>query len=199
MRQMASLLLALTMLMGNQGIETPNISETEPIQTNAPVVFPADPEEEAEPVAAVSCAEVWWLLDENGKLLEQVANPDGYATVTGLTLLAPETDTYLVTPGNQVQRAARLRELLSALQDWGLADRLERIDLSEENLLAFTLDGRFTVHISPTLDEGMNYWIRRLSAALEHPKVDANQNYTVEILDGECLRFIPNYLLGEEP
>lgn len=193
MRQMVSLLLALTMLMGYQGVEVPDDNTTEPVEAVG-MGYPlcVDPTEETEPVAAVACAEVWWLLDRNGKLLEQAATPEGYATISGLTLLAPEAGTYLVTPGNQVQRVAWLRELLSALQDWELTDRLEHIDLPEEHLLTFTLDGRFTVHISPTLDEGMNYWIRRLRAALDSSYVDADKSYTVEILDGECLRFIPN-------
>ncbi len=48
MKQIVSLLLALTMLMGYQGGQAPDVSQTEPVPTDAPVVSPVDPAKAAE-------------------------------------------------------------------------------------------------------------------------------------------------------
>ncbi len=144
--------------------------------------------------AAVPQGGVWWLMDEDGKLLEQASAPGGYATVTGLVPLAPAVGTYLAAGEEEESRVDDLEELLTALAEGGLADRLDRVDLSEDYRITFVLDGRFTVHISPTLEKGMAYWLRRLPQYLEHDSVARNpsQSYTVEIMDGTRVRFIPN-------
>ncbi len=38
----------------------------------------------------------------------------------------------------------------------------------------------------------MSYWLRRFGAAVADPRLNANQDYTVEIMDEERLRFIPD-------
>lgn len=146
---------------------------------------------EGKAVAAIAQEGRWWLLDEDGKLLEQVASPGSCAKVTGITPLAPAVGTYLAGGEDQALRVERLKELLGSLTENGLADRLWSVDLSEDYQLTFDLDGRFTVHISPTLERGLGYWLKRLGVALQDSKVSENQNYTVEIMDDQRIRFIP--------
>lgn len=144
--------------------------------------------------AAVAQGDSWWLMDEDGKLLEQTTDLGANAPVTGITPLAPAVGTYLAAGEEEAQRVAWLKELLTSLAEGGLADRLDRVDLTEDYRITFGLDGRFTVHISPALEKGMDYWLRRLPVYLEHDSVGKNpsQHYTVEIMDGATVRFIPD-------
>ena len=149
---------------------------------------------ESRALAAVSHGGSWWLMDRDGKLLEKTAGPGSAAPVTGVTPLAPAVGTYLAAGEEQERRVEWLRELLAALEENDLADRLGSIDLSEDYRLTFVLDDRFTVHISPTLEKGMAYWLRRLPDYLDHDSVrrNPNQSYTVEIMDDVRARFIPD-------
>ena len=148
---------------------------------------------ESKALAAVPNEGVWWLLDADGKLLEKASAPGDCATVTGVTPLAPAVGTYLAGGEEEERRVVWLKELLTGLEENGLADRLDIVDLSEDYRLTFVLDGRFTIHISPTLEKGMDYWLRRLPTYLNHDSVrrNPNQSYTVEIMDDTRVRFIP--------
>lgn len=149
---------------------------------------------EGQALAAVAHEGKWWLLDEDGKLLEQASSPGGAAPVTGVTPLAPAVGTYLAAGEEEAPRVERLRELLGGLAKNGLAGRLDRVDLAEDYRLTFSLDERFTVHISPTLEKGMDYWLQRLREYLKNETIQKNQSqsYTVEIMDDQCARFIPD-------
>lgn len=146
---------------------------------------------EGRAAAAVAQEGKWWLMDADGKLLEQAAARGGLPMVTGIEPLAPAVGTYLAAGEEQSDRVARLKELLQGLSDNGLVDKLGNVDLTEDYRVSFDYDSRFTVHIDPASEKGMSYWLRRFKAALEDPRVDANQSYSVEIMDGERLRFIP--------
>lgn len=148
---------------------------------------------EGQAVAAIAHEGQWWLMDQAGKLLEAAATPGGHATVTGLSPLAPAAGTALATGQEQRPRLARLRELLEALEENRLLDKLDSVDLSEDYLVRFTLDGRFHVELSPALEKGTAYWVRRLAAALDSPSVVADQSYRVDISDNKTLHFILEY------
>lgn len=149
---------------------------------------------EGEALAAVSGGGSWWLLDEDGKILENAATPGGYARVSGITPLAPAVGTHLAAGEEEKERLERLRELLGGLAENGLARQLDWVNLGEDYRLTFSLDERFTVYISPTLEKGVGYWLQRLQVALKNDKVEKNpsQRYTVEIMDDKVVRFIPN-------
>lgn len=145
---------------------------------------------EGKAVAAVAYEGSWWLMDSGGKLLESAPSAGDRATVTGISPLAPAAGTSLATAEAQRPRLARLRELLAALEENGLLERLDSVDLSEDYLVRFGLGGQFSVELSAAPEKGMNYWIRRLAAAVEDPAVAANQKYRVDITDNKTLRFI---------
>lgn len=147
---------------------------------------------EGKAVAAVAQGSKWWLMDGDGKLLEEGTSPGACATVTGVTPLAPAIGTHLAAGEEQAGRVENLRVLLAALGENGLLDDLNSVELSEDYRLTFVCRERFTVHISPTLEKGMEYWLKRFAAALNDPNVAENQDYTVEIMDDQRLRFIPN-------
>lgn len=146
---------------------------------------------EGKAVAAVSHEGRWWLVDQAGKLLEAAASPGGHATITGLDPLAPAAGTSLATSQEQRPRLERLRELLASLEESQVLDKLDSVDLSEDYLVRFTLDGRFHVEMSSALEKGMSYWVRRLAEAMSRPNVVADQNYRVDITDNKTVHFIP--------
>ncbi len=146
---------------------------------------------EGEAVAAVASGTRWWLLGSDGKLLEARGDSGGLPQVTGVYPLAPAPGTYLAAGESQTDRVNSLRELLAGLEETGLLDKLDSIDLSYDYEITFVYDGRFTVHMNPTLEKGLTYWLQRLARALEQPAVQPNQPYEVNITNGKELRFIP--------
>lgn len=146
---------------------------------------------EAPAAAAIKGEEGWWLIGSDGKLLEQVSAAGAHATITGVTPLVPAVGTYLAVEDAQSQKLANLKELLAALEENGLLDKLEGIELEDDFSVRFTYDQHYAVELSATLENGMNYWLRRFAAALENPAVLEGENYTVDISDGKRLRFIP--------
>ncbi len=148
---------------------------------------------EGSAVAAVAQGSRWWLLGSDGKLLEESDTPQGLPQVTGVTPLAPAPGTYLAAGEDQSARVATLKELLAGLAEHRLLDKLSGVDLSQDYQLTFVYDGRFTVHMNPTLEKGLSYWLQRLARALEQPAVQSNQSYEVDITSGKELRFIPVY------
>lgn len=147
---------------------------------------------EGDAVASVSYGGEWWYFTSNCKLLERADSPGGHPVVTGLSPLAPAVGTYFATAEEQRSRLDNLKDLLDALERNELLDKLDSIDLSEEYVMSFSYDGRLTVNVSSTLEMGTAYWLHRFAAALENPRVAPNQRYTVEILDGKRVRFIPD-------
>lgn len=147
---------------------------------------------EGRAVAAIAQDGQWWLIGEDCKLLERSAARGGLPTVKGIEALVPAEGTYLAAGEDQSHKVGWLKELLAALGENGLLDKLGPVDLSEDYRITFVYDTRFTVHIPPVTEAGMNYWLRRFAAAVADPRVDANQSYTVEIMDEESLRFIPD-------
>lgn len=146
---------------------------------------------EGRAVAAVAQEGQWWLIDADCKLLERTRTTGGLPAVSGIDPLVPAEGTYLAAGEEQSHRVDRLEELLAALSENGLLDKLGGVDLTEDYRVTFLYDQRFTVHLAPVSEAGMAYWLRRFAAAVADPRVDANQNYTVEIMDEERLRFIP--------
>lgn len=147
---------------------------------------------ESRAVAAVAQEGQWWLLGQDCKLLERARTTGGLPVVTGVDPLVPAEGTYLAAGEDQRHRVAWLQELLAALGENGLLDKLGGVDLTEDYRLTFIYDTRFTVHLPPVSDMGMSYWLHRFATAVTDPRVDANQSYSVEIMDEESLRFIPN-------
>ncbi len=148
---------------------------------------------EGKAVAAVAQGGRWWLLGSDSKLLEDSDTPQGLPQITGVTPLAPAAGPYLAAGEEQAARVASLRELLEGLEKNGLLDKLDSIDLSQDYEIVFVYDTRFTVHMNPTLQKGLSYWLQRFANTVARPNVQPNQPYKVDITNGKELRFIPVY------
>lgn len=120
------------------------------------------------PIAALESGGKWWLLDVNCKILEQgdASLAQGRAVLTGLTPLAPAVGTRLEVEEAQRLKFQGLSDLLSALVQRGMADRVtEFIDLTAENEVRFGYNGLLTVEMPLFDDFQSQTW--RLQRALE--------------------------------
>lgn len=135
---------------------------------------------ESEPVAAIQTGkQSWWLVDVNGKLLQQAAGSQSCMVVVGLTLVEPRSGEVIrvpdgtigvtsggnnVPPSQQLQRDSLL-QLLHPLQDYDLQDRVRSVDLTSESELVLDYDGRLTVKIplEADFDYSIKYFARILT------------------------------------
>ena len=134
---------------------------------------------ENEPVAAIQTGkQSWWLVDVNGKLLQQAAGSQSCMVVMGLTLVEPRSGELIrvpdgtigvtsggnnVPPSQQLQRSSLL-QLLHPLQDYDLQSKVRSVDLTSESELVLDYDGRLKVKIP--LDADYDYCIKYFARIL---------------------------------
>jgi cell division protein FtsQ len=127
---------------------------------------------ESQPAAAVQVdKKSWWLMDFNGKLLEQTKNDGGCIQVKGLTLVEPEAGQIIEVPdgtdpdvsSQQLKKDSLLR-LLSPLVDYDLIKDVKSIDLSSESELVMDYNGR--IQVKMLLESDFDYQVKLLSKIL---------------------------------
>lgn len=134
---------------------------------------------ESEPVAAIQTGkQSWWLIDVNGKLLQQAAGSQSCMVVAGLTLIEPRSGEVIrvpdgtigvadggrnVPPSQQLQRDSLLR-LLHPLQDYDLQQKVRSVDLTSESEMVLDYDGRLRVKIP--LEADFDYMIKYFARIL---------------------------------
>ncbi len=104
--------------------------------------------------AAIQDGDDWWLMDLNGRLLEQTDSDQGCAVVLGLTPVNPAKGETLSVPDgsdgetdSQTLRLDSLLQLLTPLQDYALLEDVVSIDLSSESTVVLDYDGRIQVKL----------------------------------------------------
>lgn len=107
----------------------------------------------------------WWLVNADGKLLEQAEGPGEYVQVVGLTLAAPTEGTVLAaeTEGRLQQEA--LLKLLPAMEERELLADTQTIDLSSASEVTMLYENRLTVKMSLAAD--FDYDMRVLATVME--------------------------------
>ena len=134
---------------------------------------------ESEPIAAIQTGkQSWWLVDVNGKLLQQAAGSQSCLVVTGLTLIEPRSGEVLrvpdgtigftdggnnVPPSQQLQRDALL-QLLHPLQDYDLLQGVRSVDLTSESEVVLDYEGRLRVKIP--LESDFDYKVKYFARIL---------------------------------
>ncbi len=122
--------------------------------------------------AAIQDGDDWWLIDLNGKLLEQTDSDQGCGVILGLTLVDPvEGETISVPDGSdgetesQTLQMESLLELLTPLQDYGLLEDVVSIDLSSGSTVVLDYDGRIQVKLPIEADysEKIKYFAQILT------------------------------------
>ncbi|MCI5705322.1 MAG: FtsQ-type POTRA domain-containing protein [Pseudoflavonifractor sp.] len=113
---------------------------------------------ETSAVAAVQAEESWWLLDADGKLLEQgdASLRGSLPQVLGLTPIAPSLGSRVAVDQETEEaplKVESLRALLSALAERGMSGNLtEFIDLTASNVIYFGYGEGLTVAVPMTGD-----------------------------------------------
>lgn len=107
-----------------------------------------------------------WLISTSGKLLEVAPEGSGALSVTGLTVLAPQSGTMLAVPQEQQYRLDVLKELLSALEEMGQLDQVSSIDLTHSTWVGMRYRGTFDARLP--LGEDLSHSLAVLSAAVEN-------------------------------
>ena len=142
------------------------------------------------PAAVIQGDEGWWIMDAKGKLLEQVSRPEqaGVAEVTGLTALLPAVGTTLAVEDAESIRLNSLMELLSALEQRDILDKVSSIDLTSAAEISMVYDGRLTVKMHMT-DDFMRQ-TRVLTEAIAQGIIQPNETGVVDLTLDQP-RFIP--------
>ena len=134
-----------------------------------------------------------WLVSPAGKIVEQMepSAAEGYAVIDGCQLLAPSVGTSLALATEYAGQQQSLLDLLAALEEAGLVEKVNAIHLSDLSVLRMDYDGRFSVELPYGADYG--YKLRFLTAALEKGAIQDNQTGTIQLTrdDGE-VNFIPS-------
>ena len=128
-----------------------------------------------------------WLIDIDGKLLEQVDEvSEGLCYLQGLTLKAPKIGKYANFSDEDLQKPVFL--LLNTAKDNGILPDIGGIDFSEPYNIRFTYTDRFSVAIGSTEELGKKIRYLRL---ITEEKLGANVTGLIDISDTQKARFIP--------
>lgn len=128
---------------------------------------------ETKAVAAIQSEKKWWLINAEGKLLEEKDDPGGYIKISGLTLLAPAvSDTVTVETANRLMRNS-LIELLTAMQGRDLLKNVRSVDCSNKAQLVMNYNDQLKVKM--LTDADYDYQVKMLEAVL---KKYVNVNWT---------------------
>lgn len=88
-----------------------------------------------------------WLVSVGGKLLEPAGDRKGLISVTGLTLLDPETGMRMAVPQEEQSKLKCLLTLLGTLDKAGSIEKVQWIDLSKSIYLVMRYENRFDVKL----------------------------------------------------
>lgn len=122
--------------------------------------------EETRVAGAIDSDGELWYTDSGGKLLEKVAENEGYPEVTGLTLLAPAAGTQLAVSEEDSLKAKGLLGILSALEANELLDQVQWVDLTSASALSIRYQNRLTIKMG--LNDDFHYDLKMLQAAEEN-------------------------------
>ncbi len=133
---------------------------------------------ESEAMAAIQTGkQSWWLVDVNGKLLQQAAGSQSCMVVKGLTLVDPRSGEIIqvpdgvssgdgsqgTVPSQQLQKDSLLK-VLHPLQDYDLQQHIRSVDLTSESELVLDYEGRIKVKIP--LESNFDYKIKYFAKIL---------------------------------
>lgn len=139
------------------------------------------------PAAVIEAEEKLFLVDDNGKLLEEVkAAPKGICVVRGIAPDRPKPGKTVVLTEPDKEKPLQL--LLNTFRDNDIIKQVGEVDFSRGFDISFTYLGRFTVRIGTTenLDKKLDY----LRVIVEE-NLAQNQKGVIDVSDLRTARFIP--------
>lgn len=149
---------------------------------------------ETQAAAAIQGAGAWWLLSEDGKLLEAVDAAEAMTCmqITGVQAEDPAVSGKLALPEDSPISADRLLELLAALSEQGGLAQTDSIDCSDARVLALYYDGRFRVEMF--YDADFSFKVASLVKIVEE-SLEPNEKGTLlmTMADEYQVNLVPSY------
>lgn len=125
---------------------------------------------ETDAAAAIQSGKEWWLVNEEGKVLDTTKNPKNLQ-VTGLELVSPEAGQSMSVKSEAEPMRDSLLRLLKAMKGRELLADVRSVDCTDSKLLVMDYRGQLTVKI--LADADFDYQVKMLEAVLEK-YVDVN-------------------------
>lgn len=126
---------------------------------------------ESDAVAAIQSEKQWWLINEEGKVMETTTKPKEFIQVTGLTLVSPEPGEPIAVEDEAKTMRDSLIRLLKAMKGRELLEEVRSIDCSDPKQLVMNYRGQLTVKM--LVESDYDYQVKMLEAVLEK-YVDVN-------------------------
>ena len=126
---------------------------------------------ETDAVAAIKTENSWWLINAEGKLLEEVEDAGDFIEITGLPLLSPKSGDIIDVEADYRLMRRSLIELLTAMQGRELLEKVRSIKCSDEAQLVMDYNGQLKVKMRTDAD--YDYQVKMLEAVLKE-YVDVN-------------------------
>ena len=109
--------------------------------------------EESVPVAAISDSGQWWLMNGDGKLLEQTDRAEPVMAVYGLIPLVPSVGGHLAVDETQSLPYQAMLSIIEQLEKYELLDRIDSMDLTSDTVVVLGMDdGRFKAEVPLVCD-----------------------------------------------
>ena len=142
--------------------------------------------------AGVVTPEGYWLISENGKLLERTDTlPSGCPSITGVELESPALSAQLSLGEEKTLTTETLLTLVRTAGGYGMLAGIGSVDLSDAEAITFTYLGRFTVRLP--WDSDLDYIFRSVQDLVNG--LESNEtgeiNYMLLKSKGE-MHFIPS-------
>lgn len=142
--------------------------------------------------AGIVTPEGYWLISENGKLLEQTDTlPSGCPGITGVEPESPALSAQLSLGEEKTLMTETLLTLVRTAGGYGMLAGIGSIDLSDAEAITFTYLGRFTVRLP--WDSDLDYIFRSVQDLVNG--LESNEtgeiNYMLLKSKGE-MHFIPS-------
>lgn len=134
-----------------------------------------------------------WLISSGGKIVDQLPEREAgdYGRITGCELLAPSVGTTLALATEYASQQSSLLALLKALDEAGLTENADSIQLDELSYLKMDYIGRFTVRMAYGAD--YEWELKKLTATLAKEQIQSNMTGTIDLrLKGDEVRLIQN-------
>lgn len=108
-------------------------------------------------IASISTVGYYWIIDTDGKILEQT-DLNGAAdaiSVTGINIVEPKVGDIIKADNNT--KKLYLIDLIQAIHENGADDKITEIDITSIANIKFDYEGRFTVNYGDGGDEGEKF------------------------------------------
>lgn len=140
---------------------------------------------------AIETGGAWWLVSENGKVLEctDAAAAQEHLLLRGMTAQGIAAGEQLVLSKDGNINAQRLLELIGVLRERGMLEKVAVIDAGNEEMLVIAYDGRFDVELR--YDADFSFKMDCLKAAVNELEPNETGIIRMTMADENEVRLIP--------